>query len=189
MNIPNTLTLMRFCLIPVFVYFFFSGVENSFVISAGIFLLAGITDVLDGYIARHYNMVTKWGKLLDPLADKSMQLAVIISLCYKGLVPAWMIYIILCKELLMVIGSIMLYKDEIVVSASWYGKAATFLFYLAILSIIIFKMDDLQKNFLIGIAVGSALFAFVRYSLNFKHIKYPKDVLVNAMQHGAKQRK
>jgi len=162
-------------LVPLFVYVFFSDYDNSFVLSACIFLLAGFTDILDGYIARKYGMVTKWGKLMDPLADKSMQLAVIISLWYKGLVPLWAIAIIFIKEILMIIGGIILYKDKIVVSASWYGKAATCLFYLSIMSIIVFKgMTDFQRAFLSGIAVGSALFAFVRYSLNFKHIKFSK---------------
>ena len=174
MNIPNILTLVRFCLIPVFIYFFFSDLESNYIISAGIFLFAGFTDVLDGYIARKYNMITKWGKLLDPLADKSMQLTVIICLSYKGLVPLWAIYIIAAKEILMVIGSIVLYQERVVVSANWYGKAATVLFYLAILVIIVLKdyLTDLQRTFLMGIAVGSALFAFVRYTVNFRQLKY-----------------
>ncbi|MDK2933316.1 MAG: hypothetical protein PWP27_1126 [Clostridiales bacterium] len=138
MNIPNILTLIRFLLIPVFVYFFFSNLEHNYLISATIFIFAGITDVLDGYIARTYNMVTKWGKLLDPLADKSMQLTVVFCLAYKKIIPLWAIYIILIKEILMVIGSIVLYRDKIVVSS----------------------------------AVGSAVFAFLRYSLQFTQIKY-----------------
>jgi cardiolipin synthase len=172
LNIPNILTTIRFLLVPVFVYFFFSDLENSYFISAIIFIFAGVTDVLDGYIARKCNMITKWGKLLDPLADKLMQLTVIFCLTYRGLVPLWAIYIILTKEILMVLGSILLYRDEIVVSATWYGKAATVLFYLAILAIILLDTSDMQSTFLIGIAVGSGVFAFVRYSLNFKQIKF-----------------
>jgi len=175
LNIPNIITIFRFFLVPLFVYVFFSGYDKNYMVSAGIFLLAGFTDVLDGYIARKYNMVTRWGKLMDPLADKLMQLAVIISLWFKGLVPLWAILVIFTKEVLMIIGGIVLYKDKIVVSASWYGKAATCLFYLSILLIIVNKnMTDFQRALLSGIAVGSALFAFIRYSLNFKHIKYPK---------------
>jgi cardiolipin synthase len=172
LNIPNILTLIRFLLIPVFVYFFFSNLEHNYLISATIFIFAGITDVLDGYIARTYNMVTKWGKLLDPLADKSMQLTVVFCLAYKKIIPLWAIYIILIKEILMVIGSIVLYRDKIVVSSNWYGKAATVLFYIAILAIILLDMSDVYNTFLIGIAVGSAVFAFLRYSLQFTQIKY-----------------
>lgn len=175
MNIPNILTTIRFFLIPAFIYVFFSDLEHNYAIAASIFLLAGITDILDGYIARKYDMITKWGKLLDPLADKSMQLTALFCLTYAGLIPMWAVYIILTKELLMIIGSIVLYRDKIVVSASWYGKAATVLFYLAILSIIIWDLSDLQRTFLIGAAVGSTLFAFVRYSMNFKRMKYPKN--------------
>ena len=175
MNIPNILTTIRFFLVPIFIHVFFSDTENSYIISAVIFLFAGITDVLDGYIARKYNMVTKWGKLLDPLADKFMQLAAIFCLTYKKLVPLWAIYIILIKEMLMVIGSIVLYRRKVVVSASWYGKASTVLFYLAILAIIVLDLSHFQRSVLIGIAVGSTLFAFVRYTLNFKRMRYWKE--------------
>lgn len=137
MSIPNILTVFRFLLIPVFIYFFFSSIPNNYVISAIVFILAGITDVLDGFIARRFNMVTKWGKLMDPLADKSIQLTVIFCLAYIGLVPIWAISIVLIKELLMVMGGIVLYRDKIVVEASWYGKAATCLFYISVLTVII----------------------------------------------------
>ena len=172
MNIPNALTTLRFFLVPVFVYYFFSNVEGNLIIAASIFLFAGITDIMDGYIARKYNMITKWGKLMDPLADKSMQLTAIICLAIQDLVPMWAIYIIALKEILMVLGSITLYKKKVVVSASWYGKAATVLFYLAILAIILFKdqLDYFQRAFFMGIAVGSALFAFVRYSMNYREL-------------------
>ena len=118
MNVPNILTVFRFLLIPVFIYFFFSDLPNNYVISAVIFILAGITDILDGYIARKFNIITKWGKLMDPLADKAIQLTVIFCLAYIKLVPLWAIFIILIKEILMVIGGVVLYKDKIVVRAN-----------------------------------------------------------------------
>ena len=147
-------------------------------ISAVIFILAGITDILDGYIARKFNIITKWGKLMDPLADKAIQLTVIFCLAYIKLVPLWAIFIILIKEILMVIGGVVLYKDKIVVGANWYGKAATLLFYVSILAIIVFKdsLTDFQRILLVVIALAGTLFAFVRYTLNFRKIKYPKDL-------------
>ncbi len=177
MNIPNILTTVRLFLIPIFVIIFFSGYENSYLIAAAIFLFAGVTDVLDGYIARRYDMITNWGKLMDPLADKLMQLTVIFCLTYMGLVPLWAILIILIKELLMILGSVLLYRREIVVGASWYGKVATVIFYLAIILIIILDLNDIQRTALIGAAVGSTLFAFVRYSVNFKNIRFPRKLL------------
>lgn len=86
MNIPNFLTLVRFLLIPLFVYTFFYVPEGN-TYAAVIFILSGITDILDGYIARHYNQVTKIGTLLDPLADKLMILTVLTSLWIKDLIP------------------------------------------------------------------------------------------------------
>lgn len=172
MNIPNILTFARFLLVPVFIYCFFSDLDSRYVISASIFILAGITDILDGYIARKYNMITKWGKLLDPLADKMMQLSAIICLAIDGLIPLWAIYIIFIKEILMILGSIVLYKDKIVVGANWYGKVSTVLLHLSILAIILIDLTDWQKTLLIVIALGSAIFALIRYTLNFKHIKF-----------------
>jgi cardiolipin synthase len=132
-----------------------------------------VTDVLDGYIARKYDMITKWGKLMDPLADKLMQLTVVFCLTYRGLVPLWAILIILIKECLMILGSVLLYRREIVVGASWYGKVATVIFYLAIVLIIMVDLSDIQRTVLIGAAVGATMFAFVRYSVNFKKIRFP----------------
>ena len=81
MNIPNALTLFRFILIGVFPYLYFmEGQVNNKVWAFAVFLLAGVTDVLDGFIARRCNLITKWGKLMDPLADKLM-LITVLSVC------------------------------------------------------------------------------------------------------------
>ncbi|SNX55062.1 CDP-alcohol phosphatidyltransferase family protein [Thermoanaerobacterium sp. RBIITD] len=77
MNIPNVLTLLRFILIPIFVYSYFYITDGN-IFAAIIFIVSGITDVLDGYIARHYNQITKMGILMDPLADKLMIITVLV---------------------------------------------------------------------------------------------------------------
>ena len=79
MNIPNLLTIIRFILIPLFVYFYFSNEQFSLEIAAIVFILSGITDTLDGYIARRFNQVTRLGTVLDPLADKLMLITVLAS--------------------------------------------------------------------------------------------------------------
>ena len=76
MNIPNLLTGIRFLLIPVFFLVFYSDMPNNITAATFVFILAGITDILDGYIARRYNMVTRWGIVFDPLADKLMLLPI-----------------------------------------------------------------------------------------------------------------
>jgi cardiolipin synthase len=142
--------------------------DNSFLISIVIFLVSGMTDVLDGYIARKYNMVTKWGTLLDPLADKLMIIAVLFCLSKSGVIPGWIFIFILAKELLMITGGLMLLKDRTVVAAKYYGKAATVLFYLSI-GVMIF--DKTIGTFIIYAALLMAFFAFANYLRNYIVIK------------------
>lgn len=179
MNIPNLLTAIRFLIIPIFGYYLYVG---SYTIAVFLFLLGGLTDVLDGYIARRHNMVTSWGKLADPLADKLMQLtALIILTVVKGLIPVWLLVIVALKESLMAVGSAVLYKqDNYVVSSSWYGKMATVVFYFAIVMIIfeesfghIFKIS-LSHIFII-IALLATLFAFFMYARIYYQIKNSSD--------------
>ena len=127
MNIPNTLSLIRVCLVPVFVatLLFMRNIEIwGFVVPAIVYILTGLTDMLDGKIARKYNLITDFGKFIDPLADKFMVLSSMISIL--ALVFVWVVLIILLRELgvtslrLVVAG-----KSGIVVAASMLGKIKT----------------------------------------------------------------
>lgn len=168
MNIPNILTTIRFFLIPVFYIVYFSSIDNHFMISIIIFLISGITDVLDGYIARKYDMVTKWGSLLDPLADKLMLLTALFCLSRTDIIPIWIFILILAKEVLMILGGILLLKKKTVVSARYYGKAATLFFYLSI-GVMIF--NEAAGTYIIYIALALAFFAFFNYLRNYLDIK------------------
>ncbi|MDI3309810.1 MAG: CDP-alcohol phosphatidyltransferase family protein [Thermoanaerobacterium sp.] len=165
MNIPNTLTLIRFVLIPVFVYSFFY-IYNGNIYAAVVFLVSGLTDVLDGYIARHYNQITKVGILMDPLADKLMIITVLLSLWIKGIIPFFIILIVIVKEVTMIIGAFILYKrKDITIPANRFGKTATLLFYVAI----IFSIFDWPYGLtLMIIALLLALVAFFIYSIEFR---------------------
>ena len=123
MNIPNILTAIRFILIPFLGYYLF---DKQYSVAVLLFLLGGITDVLDGVIARKFNMITSWGKLADPLADKLMQLTALSILTIQKIIPLPVLIIVVAKEAFMVAGSILLYKKiKLVVQANWYGKLAT----------------------------------------------------------------
>lgn len=136
MNIPNILTIIRFLLIPAFVYYFFSTLENGIQIATVILISAGLTDILDGYIARKYNLVTRLGIVLDPLADKLMLLTALISITVKNRIPFWIIIVVAIKETLMILGAITLFNDhDIVVPANKFGKLSTIAFYIAILAV------------------------------------------------------
>lgn len=164
-NIPNILTAIRILLIPVFGYYLY--IENY--IAAAIFFVAGgITDILDGFIARKYNLVTSFGKLADPFADKLMQLTALTVLTILQKIPVFILVLVFAKEILMVLGSVLLYKKRnFVVSANWYGKLSTVLFYMAIIMII---FDLPYGNFFIVTALLFALFALVMYTRNYKKI-------------------
>lgn len=165
-NIPNILTVIRFFLVPVFGY---SMYTQHYVAAAIIFTVAGLTDILDGYIARKYNLITSWGKVADPLADKLMQLTALLMLTLINKIPSIVIIIVLAKELFMVAGGILLYKKEnFVVSANWYGKAATVIFYFAII-MLIFNISYAKE--VVFFAVIFTLFAFLMYSLDFRRVR------------------
>lgn len=128
-HIPNIFTIMRFLLIPVIVI---SCIEKNYVLAIVLITLSGATDILDGAIARKYNLITDFGKLMDPLADKATQISILTILCVENIVPIWILVIVIMKEFCMVSGASFLYGKELVVSSKWYGKLATVLFYLAI---------------------------------------------------------
>lgn len=131
-NIPNILTIIRFILIP---FIFTSVVNEDFLATIVIFTISAITDMLDGYIARKYNYITDIGKLIDPLADKLTQMSLLLSLAILKILPWWIFAIVFIKECVMIIAASLMYKkDDVVVYSKWYGKLATVLFYLAIIS-------------------------------------------------------
>lgn len=169
MNIPNILTTIRFLLIPIFLWIFYSNVDNNILYATYIFILAGITDILDGYIARTFNMITKWGIALDPLADKLMQITVLVCFTDKGYLPLWVIIVIGIKELLMILGALFLYYfvDKTVIPANKYGKVATVSFYVAILAIA-FNVNKIISYILITLTVILTIIAFINYLIGFK---------------------
>lgn len=170
MNIPNTLTILRLFLIVVFVYVFYSpNIENNTLWGILVFIFAGFTDLLDGFIARRYNMVTKWGKLMDPLADKLMLITVLICLYQKKMIPAIVIIIVGLKELMMILGAVFLYKNKnVVVQANYYGKAATVAFYLAIIALVV---DLPYSGVVLTAAVLMTLLALILYGYSYFDVK------------------
>ena len=130
-HIPNMLTILRFILIPFIVVFI---AFNNYIAAFVVLTISGITDILDGFIARKFNFITNFGKLIDPLADKTTQISVLVTLAFKDIIPFWILIIVFLKEFLMVAGASFLYGKELVVSSKWYGKLTTVLFYVAIVS-------------------------------------------------------
>ena len=128
-HIPNILTVLRFLLIPFIVYYI---IVDQYLLAFIFLTISGLTDVLDGFIARKFNFITNFGKLIDPLADKTTQIAVLLTLAFKDIIPFWIIIVVAIKEATMIAGASFLYGKELVVSSKWFGKLATVLFYIAI---------------------------------------------------------
>lgn len=174
-NIPNYLTIVRLILVPII---FSLIITENYILAFVFFSIANITDILDGQIARKYNLITDWGKLMDPLADKITQISTLSALIIKGIIPFWILVILTTKELIMITVAFILYKKKIVtVHSKWYGKAATISFFLAI----VFSL--LSKSFtqLVGItlyiyyiAIAMTLFAGAMYGKNIICKDYKK---------------
>ena len=175
MNLPNKLTLLRVILIPFFLLFMYIDFPFHYAVALVIFAAASITDALDGKIARKYNMVSNLGKILDPIADKLSQIAIVIIL----LVKFWdgplkyILFLFIFKELLMIIGAaILMSKGMRPVAAEIWGKLATVVFYTfmitiiaigpdgALLSIDFFKGLELNNTVIMIMVIISAILAF-----------------------------
>ena len=165
--IPNILTVLRFFLIPFILLFL---VNDEFILAIIFLTISGITDILDGTIAKKFNFITNFGKLIDPLADKITQLSILWMLVSKNIIPLWILVIVLLKEATMVAGASFLYGKELVVSSKWYGKASTVLFYLAIVLSMIFRDLQIQTSIdliIYYIAVTMTIFSLVMYFREF----------------------
>lgn len=166
MNVPNLLTLCRFLLIPVYIAVFAAGhVEWAFVIV----LAAGLTDILDGHIARTRGLITRAGEMLDPLADKSMMITVILSLMIAGYIPWFAAVPIFLRDAGMIVGSaIFHFRGKRTVPANAMGKVTTVLYYLAVLFIVL-RLDFAIAYLWFVIAfsfVTSAIYIFKFQKLN-----------------------
>ena len=134
MNLANKLTLMRIVLVPIFLIFIATkGIPYGSTIATCIFILASITDKLDGYIARSRNQITNFGKFMDPLADKLLVTAALISLVELHVVPAWAAVIIIAREFAVSgLRSIAAAQGK-VIAASWWGKIKTVIQIIALI--------------------------------------------------------
>lgn len=172
-HVPNALTMLRFVLIPFIIA---SLINDNYWLTFIFFTLSAITDILDGFIARKFDLISNFGKLVDPLADKATQISILTTLAFKGIIENWMIIIIFLKEIIMVAGASFLYGKETVVSSKWYGKLATVIFYIAIVSSLAVKKFNLYRFdvYLYYLAIGFTIFSLIMYFRAFYAIGYLK---------------
>lgn len=185
-HVPNILTIIRFLLIPVIIIF---ALKDNYVATIIVLSISGITDILDGFIARKFNFITDFGKLMDPLADKATQVTLLAVLSIQKIIPFWIIAIVLLKEFCMIAGASFLYGKELVVSSRWYGKLSTVLFYIAIVgslltmywntSLIKHGMHSIPEfaKYIYYLAVISTVFSLVMYIKAFYIQGYLKKLI------------
>lgn len=136
MNLPNLLTLVRFLLIPAYFLVFFSNSPWNMWFALGIVVLAGLTDLLDGYIARRFNLITPLGIVLDPLADKLMMLSVILSFILDQRISWAAAALLIFRDIAMIAASAFFhFQQKQIVPATGWGKSTTVLYYITVVAL------------------------------------------------------
>lgn len=167
MNLANKLTLLRIFLVPIFLIFFVAHIPYGTIIATVVFILASITDKLDGYIARSRNQVTKFGKLMDPLADKLLVTAALISLVELQIIPGVVAIIIIARELAVTSLRSIAASEGIVLAASKWGKLKTAIQIVAIiLCLLEVNIHDVYNiaNLKLQYPLFSKTFAIVKFT-------------------------
>lgn len=131
LTIPNVISLLRICIIPVFIYLYFSSKEQHYYYALLVIVLSAVTDVVDGFIARRFNMVSDVGKVLDPIADKLTQVSVVFCLMFTHPNLIVMVVVLFTKELLTLFAAVYILRTGFKpISAKWFGKLATVVVYM-----------------------------------------------------------
>lgn len=162
-TIPNLLSFFRLLLIPAILVCYFHF--ESYLISAILLLVSAATDIIDGFIARKFNMVSNLGKILDPIADKLTQVSVLICLCFENHLIILPALVLIIKELASgIIGLIVVKRIKHNLSAEWHGKLATVLIYTTMM-VHLFWLDQpkILSYILIGLSVAIMILSFILY--------------------------
>lgn len=175
MNLANKLTLIRIFLVPIFMIFLLTEIPYGVLIASGIFIIAAATDALDGHIARKKDQITNFGKFMDPLADKLLISAALISLVELGRISAWVVVIIIAREFTISIFRAVAASEGIVIAASWWGKAKTIAQIIAIIALLLDNFPFKYINFpfdtiMVWIAVIFTIISGIDYIIINKHV-------------------
>ena len=177
MNLPNKLTILRVLIIPFFVLFMLTNITGAADkwIAVAIFVIASFTDFLDGYIARKYNLVSNFGKFMDPLADKLLVSAAMICLVEMGRLPAWIVIIIISREFIISGFRLIASDNGVVIAASYWGKFKT-VFQMAMIIVLICNLGGvfgIVETTLIWISLILTIVSLADYIV--KNINVLKD--------------
>ena len=173
MNLPNKLTIIRVCLIPFFAAALLFDHGNNYtmrIVANVLFIAASLTDLFDGKIARKYNLVTNFGKFMDPLADKLLVCSALICLIELGQLPAWVVIIIISREFIISGFRLVASDNGVVIAASYWGKFKT-TFQMVAVVLLILNMPALAliTSFCVWVALALTIISLVDYiAKNYK---------------------
>ena len=182
LTVPNGLSLLRILIVPFFAWFFMK--DQLAVAGVALLVLSGLTDMVDGFLARKLNQVTELGKMLDPFADKLTQGVVALCLAIKFPVIGPVLLVFILKELLMLCCAVFLLKKrKRPCAAKWYGKVATVLFYISVAAIVVMDgffhvsglVFDVVSNVLLILTAVMMIFSAVKYFQIFLEILHSDD--------------
>lgn len=174
LTIPNLLSVVRLALIPLIVWLY--SCEKNYYAAIGVIVLSAATDIVDGWIARHFNMISDFGKALDPLADKLTQAALLLCLLseYK-LMWGLIVVFALCEITKFTLGIIIAKKHDEVNGAKWYGKVNTVVIYATMMALIFFpQMNDVLAKVLMLFCGAVMITAHVLYFVSLGKILYER---------------
>lgn len=178
-TIPNLMGYFRIILIPIFMAVYIGADSRADYIAAAVILgISGLTDCFDGKIARHLNMITEWGKVLDPVADKLTQAAVFISLSFRYPTMRYLVILFVVKEMFMgIMGAIMLKKGSMMDGARWYGKLCTAVLYGAmVILLLVVDLSYFAAGLIISICIIMNIFSFACYIVYYARVLMNKPV-------------
>ena len=181
MNLANIITIVRIILVPFFLIILLTKLENKEIFAFTIFIIASISDFLDGYIARKYNQITNLGKFLDPLADKFLISGALVALALIGTIEIWIVSLIILREIVMTSFRYYLLKKKINIPASFMGKTKTFFQIISISILLIYNSFPIPYNdyflsvgsyflyFALFLTIYSAIEYFAKYSISLNN--------------------
>jgi CDP-diacylglycerol--glycerol-3-phosphate 3-phosphatidyltransferase len=167
-NVPNVLTVLRILAVPVIVVALLEETPDGDVLAAAVFALAAVTDGLDGYIARRREAVTTFGKLMDPLADKLLIVAALVTLVSLGRLAAWVAMVIIARELAVTGLRTIAAEQGVVIAASWLGKLKTALQVAAVFALITWDPAPVAVHVLVYLAVALTVISGADYFLGVR---------------------
>ena len=174
MNLPNKLTILRVIMIPFFlVTLLVDGIPAGKWVALAIFIIASFTDMLDGKIARKYNLITNFGKFMDPLADKLLVSAALIALISLGKIPAWIVIVIISREFIISGFRLIASDNGIVIAASYWGKIKTVTQMVMIVLLIADfsnSIIDVLETVFIYLALALTVISLVDYLIKNKNV-------------------